>query len=146
MRVIAVVKFLKALLLTGLSLGLFRSINHDLGETMRTFAVHFRIDPESRIFRAVLVRVANVDPRTLRTYGLITLLFAAELCVEGVGLWLDQAWAKYMVVIATAVFIPEEARACVTGFTWEKAVILVINAAVLIYVCRVLLHRKAPKA
>ena len=142
MRIIAAVKFVKALLLTGLSLGLFRSINHDLGESMRTIAAHLRIDPENRIFRAVLVRVTDVSPRTLRTYGLITLLFAAELYVEGVGLWLNQTWAKYIVVIATAVFIPEEARACAAGITWEKAGVLVVNAAVFIYVCRMLLRRK----
>jgi uncharacterized membrane protein (DUF2068 family) len=142
LRVIALIKVAKGLLLTGIAFGFFRSINHDLGETMRKVAFHLRIDPENRIFRVVLEKVANVSPKTLRTFGVISLLFAAELFAEGVGLWLNQAWAKYLVVVATAVFIPEEIRACILGFRWEKLGILGINLAVLLYVVWVLGRRR----
>ena len=144
LRIIAVIKVAKGLLLTGIGLGFFRSLNHDLGETMRKAAAHLRIDPENRIFRLILEKVTDISPKTLRTYGLISLLFAAELYAEGIGLWLDQAWAKYLVVVATATFIPEELRACFRGFTWEKAGLLVVNLAVLLYVIRLLWRPKGP--
>jgi uncharacterized membrane protein (DUF2068 family) len=140
LRLIAALKVAKGLLLTGIALGLFHAINHDLGETMRKAAVHLRIDPENRIFRAGLERATNIPPKTLRTFGLISLVYAAELYVEGIGLWLNQAWAKYLVVVATAIFVPEEVRACLLHFAWERAGLLVVNLAVLFYVIWVLWH------
>jgi uncharacterized membrane protein (DUF2068 family) len=146
LRVIALIKIGKGLLLTGIGLGFFHSINHDLGETMRKIAYHLRIDPENRMFRLLIEKIADISPKTLRTYGLVSLLFAAELFAEGVGLWLNQAWAKYLVVVATAAFIPEEIRACIAGFRWEKLGILAVNLAVLIYVVILLGWRRRPAA
>ncbi len=145
MRIVAGIKFAKAVLLTGVGLGFFRAINHDLGETTRKVAYHLRIDPENRVFRIVLEKVTDIDPKTLRTFGLISVLFAAELYIEGIGLWLNQAWAKYLVVIATAVFLPEEVGACFRNFTLERVGILIVNLAVLFYVVFVIWHRRPPK-
>lgn len=144
LRLIAVIKIAKGVLLTGVGLGLFRAINHDLGETTRKVAVHLRIDPENHIFRIILEKVTNIAPHTLRTFGLISLLYATELYVEGVGLWLNQAWAKYLVVIATALFVPEEIRACFIAFSWERLGLLAVNIGVLFYVIWVLWRPKAP--
>jgi uncharacterized membrane protein (DUF2068 family) len=145
LRVIAGIKFAKALLLTGIGLGFFRAINHDLGETTRKAAYHLRIDPENRIFRIILEKVTDIDPKTLRTFGLISVVFAAELYVESIGLWLDQAWAKYLVVIATAIFVPEEVGACFKNFTLERAGLLIVNLAVLFYVIFILSRPKTPR-
>jgi uncharacterized membrane protein (DUF2068 family) len=145
LRIIAGIKIAKAVLLTGIGLGFFRAINHDLGETTRKIAYHLRIDPESRAVRIILEKVTNIDPRTLRTFGLISVLFAVELYVEGIGLWLDQAWAKYMVVVATALFVPEEVGACFRSFTLERAGILIVNLAVLFYVVFVIWRRRTPR-
>ena len=143
LRLIAIGKIAKAVLFTGIGFGLFRSINSDLGETARKLAVHLRIDPERHFVRLFLEKVAKVDPRRIRTFGLISFLYAAELYIEGVGLWLNQAWAKYLVVIATGFFLPEEAYACLKHFSWERLGFLFLNLVVLIYVIRVL-RRKNP--
>ena len=86
LRVIALIKIAKALLLTGLAFGFFRSIDRDLGETVRQITFHLRIDPENTVVRVLLERIANIDPHTLRTIGLITFVYAAELYIEGIGL------------------------------------------------------------
>lgn len=148
LRLIAVAKIAKAVLFTGIGIGLFRSLNSDLGETARKLAIHLRIDPESHIMRLFLEKVAKVNPKSLRTYGLISYLFALELYVEGIGLWLNQAWAKYMVVIATGFFLPEEAYGCIRHFSWERVGFLALNLVVLLYViwilCRKKRRRKGP--
>ena len=145
LRLIAAAKIAKAVLFTGLGFGLFRSINSDLGETARKLALHLRIDPESHFMRLFLEKVANVTPKSLRTYGVISFLFALELYIEGVGLWLNQGWAKYMVVVATGFFLPVEASACIRHFSWERISFLLLNLAVLVYVIWVLCRKKAPE-
>ena len=145
LRVIALMKIAKGLLLTGLAFGVFRSINRDLGETVRLITFHLRIDPENSVVRVLLERIANIDPHTLRTIGLVTLVYAGELYIEGVGLWLNQAWAKYLLILATGGFLPFEAKACIVNFSWERLILILLNLVALLYVVWVVWYQKHPK-
>jgi uncharacterized membrane protein (DUF2068 family) len=145
LRVIALIKIAKALLLTGLAFGFFRSINQDLGDTVRLITLHLRIDPENSFVRLILEKITNVDPHTLRTIGLITFVYAGELYVEGVGLWLNQAWAEYLLILATGGFLPWEARSCIVNFSWERLVLILLNLIALLYVIWVIWYQKHPR-
>lgn len=145
LRVIALMKLAKALLLTGLAFGIFRSINQDLADTVRRITLHLRIDPENSFIRLLLEKITNIDPHTLRTIGLVTFVYAGLLYVEGVGLWLNQAWAEYLLIVATASFVPWEAKALIVNFSWERLVLILLNLAVLLYVVWVIWCQKHPK-
>ena len=138
-------KLAKALLLTGLAFGIFRSINQDMADTVRRITLHLRIDPENSFIRLLLEKIANIDPHTLRTIGLVTFVYAGLLYVEGVGLWLNQAWAEYLLIVATASFVPWEAKALIVNFSWERLVLILLNLAVLLYVVWVIWCQKHPK-
>jgi uncharacterized membrane protein (DUF2068 family) len=142
LKLIAIVKILKGILLTGLSVGFFRSINKDVAEEMRQITFRLRIDPENTFVRLLLEKVAKVDPHTLRTIGLVTILYAAELYIEGIGLWLNQAWAEYLLIVATGGLMPWEAKSCIVKFSWERFALFLINLAVLLYVIWVIWNRK----
>jgi uncharacterized membrane protein (DUF2068 family) len=145
LKVIAVIKILKGILLTGLAVGFFRSINKDMGEEVRQLTFRLRIDPENTFVRLLLEKVAKVDPHTLRTIGEVTLVYAAELYVEGIGLWLNQAWAEYLLIVATGVFMPWEAKSCIVRFSWERLAVFLVNLGVLLYVIWVLWLQKRRK-
>jgi len=134
LRVIAVIKIAKGLLLTGLSFGIFRSINRDLGEMVHRITFNLRIDPENHFVRLILEKLGSMDHRMLRTVGWITLFYAAMLYVEGVGLWLGQAWAEYLLLVATGLFIPEEAYACLSKFDRWRLGLLAANIAAFLFV------------
>ena len=138
-------KLAKALLLTGLAFGIFRSINQDMADTVRRITLHLRIDPENSFIRLLLEKITNIDPHTLRTIGLVTFVYAGLLYVEGVGLWLNQAWAEYLLIVATASFVPWEAKALIVNFSWERLVLILLNLAVLLYVVWVIWCQKHPK-
>lgn len=142
LRVIAIIKIAKGVLITGIAFGFFSSIDRDLGRTIRTLSYHLRIDPENHFIRLILEKVAKIEPHTLRTFGLVSLLYAAELYIEGIGLWLNQSWAEYMLVIATGFFVPEEAYACFKLFSWERFGLLVVNLILLVYVARVIWRKR----
>ncbi len=134
LRVIAVIKIAKGVLLTGLSFGIFRSINRDLAETVRHITFNLKIDPENHFVRLILEKLGSMDHRLLRTVGWISLFYAAMLYVEGVGLWLGQAWAEYLLLVATGLFIPEEAYACLSKFDRWRLGLLAVNMAVFLFV------------
>ena len=142
LKVIAVIKMAKAILITGIAIGLFKEIDQDLGETVRALTVRLKIDPENHFIRLLLEKVANIDPKTLRTFSVLSWIYAGELYLEGIGLWFDQVWAEYLLVIATGFWIPEEGYACIHQFGWVRFGLLLVNLLVLIYVIVILFRRK----
>jgi uncharacterized membrane protein (DUF2068 family) len=142
LKLIAVLKIAKAVLITGLAVGFFRAIDADLGETLRNLTVKLRIDPENHLIRLALEKLKLINPKQFHTFGVLSLFYASELYIEGIGLWFNQAWAKYLVVIATGFFIPEEGYACIHHFSWGRFSIHLLNIAVLIYVIIVLCRKK----
>lgn len=145
LQLIAIIKMVKGVLLLGIALGVFHMLNSDITDTVRKLAIHLRIDPENHVLQVLLEKLTDLKPRELRNFGFISLFYSADLFAEGIGLWLNQTWAKYLLVIATGLFVPEEAYACIHHFTWERLLLLFLNIAVLAYVAQ-FLWRKHPPA
>jgi len=61
--------------------------------------------------------------------------------VEGVGLFLERAWAEYVTLIITASFLPLELFEVVRRLTWVRSGLLVINTMVLLYLLKVVIER-----
>jgi uncharacterized membrane protein (DUF2068 family) len=144
LQIIAIIKMVKGVLLLGIALGVFRLLNQDVTEFVRKLAIHLRIDPENHVLQLLLEKLTNLPPRDLRRFGFISLFYSADLFAEGIGLWLNQAWAKYLLVVATGLFVPEEAYACTQHFTWERLALLLVNVAVLAYVAQFLWRKRSP--
>src|SRR5213596_1380646 len=47
---------------------------------------------------------------TLRATGLLALFYAAVLFTEGIGVYMQQRWAEFLMIFATATLIPIEVR------------------------------------
>lgn len=141
LRVIAIIKMAKGVLLVVIGCAALHLINRDLGEVVRRISVNLRIDPENREVQLLLERVADIDTRALRRFGMLSFLFATDLFVEGIGLWFNQSWAKYLLLVATGVFLPYEGLACVRHFAWNRLLLLLANLAVFAYVAHHVLCR-----
>jgi uncharacterized membrane protein (DUF2068 family) len=68
-----------------------------------------------------------------RLAGLGLLAYGIVQIVEGVGLWGGWRWAEYLATIATSLFIPLEIYELVHKPTALKAMALVVNVIVVIY-------------
>lgn len=132
----------KGVLLLGIGLGVFRLINADLSLLVHRIAWQLRIDPENRYVQLLIERVGHIPPRSLRNLGLLSILFSADLFVEGIGLWLNRTWAKYLVLIATGVPIPAEAYACLRHGNLTRVVFLIVNIAVVATIASYLLTQR----
>ena len=141
LRLIAGAKLVKGVVLSCLSLGIFDLIHRDLTAVTLHFVQVVRISPENRFVVLLLEKLGLVDPSTLVRLGILSALYASVLLVEGFGLWLGAAWAEYMVLLSTGLFVPEECIATYQHFTWLRLSILLINAVILAYVVNVVWHR-----
>jgi uncharacterized membrane protein (DUF2068 family) len=138
LRIIAAVKLFKGALLLCIGLGLFGLVNRDLAEMAQKLTAALNVDPENHYVRLFLQNVANIQPHTLRHFGLWSLVYSSILLLEGTGLWLNIRWAKYLVIVSTGVFVPEEIFLCVHKFTWIKFGALV---PILLYIIQLVFRR-----
>ena|ERR1019366_4903560 len=134
LRLIATVKLVKGVLLACLSLGVLDLIHQDLAALALRFVQAARISPENRYVALALEKLGLIDPAMLMRLGILSALYASILLLEGFGLWIGAAWAEYMVVISTGLFVPEECISTIHHFTWARVVILAVNTVILVYV------------
>jgi uncharacterized membrane protein (DUF2068 family) len=141
LKLLAGVKIAKAIALFGLSLGVFDLIHKDLAAVARHFVQIARISPENRYVGLLLEKLGLVNATELRRLGELSALYASILLTEGLGLWFGAAWAEYVVVVSSGVFVPEELLSTFRHFTWIKLAVLLLNAVILVYVAYLVCHR-----
>jgi uncharacterized membrane protein (DUF2068 family) len=141
LRLIAAFKLGKGALLLVAALGLLGLAPADLGARIEHWVTVLRMDPDSERIHALLHRVAGVDVRVLREFGVGSFVHSALLLTEGLGLWFERRWAEYLVVLVTASFVPFEVLALVRHLTALRALVLALNLVILGYLARAA-HRR----
>ena len=79
----------------------------------------------------------------LHAAGLLALFYSAILCTEGIGVYLQQRWAEFLMIIATAALIPLEVRHFFHQPTVGAAVLLLANCFIVWFLYRVLKREPA---
>lgn len=80
-----------------------------------------------------LDKVVSLRTKTLDVAGALVIAYGVLEAVEMVGLWLAKRWAEYLTFVATTVLLPLEIYELTGGVSALKAVTLVINLAVVVY-------------
>jgi len=141
LKIIAGAKIAKGVALACLTLGVFDMIHKDLTALALRFVQVARISPENKYVELALVKLGLVEPSTLVRLGMLSALYASIELIEGLGLWFGAAWAEYVVVISTGLFVPEECIGLAHHPSWLRLALLLVNAAILAYVARVVWNR-----
>jgi uncharacterized membrane protein (DUF2068 family) len=80
-----------------------------------------------------LTRLFAISTRNLEITGVVLSAYALLEGVEAVGLWLGLRWAEYLTFVATTVLVPFEVYEIVRRPTALKAITLVVNLAIVVY-------------
>jgi uncharacterized membrane protein (DUF2068 family) len=72
-----------------------------------------------------------------------TLLYAIVFAIEGVGLLLEKTWAEYLTTAVTVSFLPIEVYELVEHPSVTKALLVLINGAVVVYLALQIRRRRA---
>jgi uncharacterized membrane protein (DUF2068 family) len=133
LRLIAIVKFVKAGLLIALGIGLFRLLHKDVGDVVEHWFEALRFDPGSHFVNLALEKAAHVGPEQVKKLGFGSFLYAGLFLVEGTGLWLRKRWGEWLTVIITSSLVPVEIYEIYRHSSWVKVVVLALNVAIVIY-------------
>src|SRR4051812_18927956 len=74
---IGVFKLVKALLLIAIGIGAIRFLHKDIASAVTHWAQVLRVDPDSRLVNAILVKILRATPRQLKELSVGTFLYAA---------------------------------------------------------------------
>jgi uncharacterized membrane protein (DUF2068 family) len=146
LRLIAIERSLRGLLLLAAGTYLLFHLNTDFGQFAERIIRSIDIDPRQHFFHRIVTRLHHLHAHELRIAAFAALCYGALELVEGVGLWLDQLWAEYLTVIATSLLLPLELYELVSKPSLLKACGIVVNIAIVAYLAWMLRRRLAREA
>jgi uncharacterized membrane protein (DUF2068 family) len=130
---IAGFKLLKGVLLLVLGLGLLNLVHADIASLFTQLLETLYLDAHSRLLHALALKVKALQPENVLMVSVVSLAYAGLLLTEGLGLWFERAWAAYLTVVSTSVFIPFELYEIVKQVTAPKIGVLLLNLAIVLY-------------
>src|SRR3954454_3776953 len=142
-RLIAVERSLRGMLLLAAGVYLPFHLNTDFGHLAERIIRSSDVDPRQRFFHRIVTRLHDLHAHELRIAGLAALGYGTLELVEGVGLWLDQVWAEYLTVIATSLFIPFELYELAIRPSLWKAGGILVNLLIVLCLASALRRRVA---
>jgi len=148
LRLIALFKFAKMVLLIAVGLGALRLLDPDTAARVQRWAAALATGSDWRFAQHLLARAVGLSPGRLEVLALGAFLYAALFGTEGSGLWLGRRWAEYLTVVATASFVPIEIFEILQRLSLLRVGALVLNLAVVAYLVYRLRHAhpKTPRS
>lgn len=142
-RVIAAFKLLKAILLIAVGVGALKLLHQDSADVLDRWAAMLGFDPGNQYVDSALQKVANLTPNKLQGLGVGSLVYAALLLVEGIGLWMVRGWAEWFTAILTSSLVPVEIYEILRHPSPVKILVLIINLAVVGYLVHRIRHPRS---
>jgi uncharacterized membrane protein (DUF2068 family) len=132
-RVIAVFKLLKAILMIAVGVGTLKLLHRDVASVLEHWVTMLGLDPGNEYIARLLEKAANLSPNKIKGLGIVSFIYAGLFLTEGIGLWLVKRWAEWFTIIITSSLVPFEVYEIHRHPTPIKILVLVINVAVVGY-------------
>ncbi|HEY4242936.1 MAG TPA: DUF2127 domain-containing protein [Kofleriaceae bacterium] len=130
---IGIFKLVKCAGLIAIGFGALTLLHGDAREHATHWARALHMDPESHFLKPILETVGTISVGQMRTVGILMFAYAGLFLTEGLGLLLHKVWAEYMTTILTVSFIPLEVYELVHRASVAKALVLLVNVAIVLY-------------
>ena len=137
-RAITVERLVKAtILLVGSVALVILDRRNGVQQAVLTLQSELNLDAGRSLWRQIvssaLQHFGDVPSRRIVELSVAGFLYGLLEGLEGVGLLLKRRWAEYLVLLATAVFIPVEVHELVTRPSVLKGVALLVNLLIMAY-------------
>lgn len=135
-RLIALFKLLKGVLLIALGVAALKLLHKDVASLVENWVGVFGLDQNSRFAGRALLTAAALTPNRVRELIVGSFLYGGLFMTEGIGLWLLKRWAMWFTVIITGSFLPLEIYELAHHPSAGKVGILVVNLIFAVYLAR----------
>ncbi|MEZ0333745.1 MAG: DUF2127 domain-containing protein, partial [Gemmatimonadales bacterium] len=133
LRLVAVFKFAKAILLLAAGLGTLGLLHPDVANAMLRWSTTVAPVAERRLLEHLLARSLSLPRERLELVAAAAFAYAALFATEGTGLWLGRRWAEYLTLVATLSLVPIELVELARRPGFGVVTALILNLAVVAY-------------
>jgi uncharacterized membrane protein (DUF2068 family) len=140
LRLIAIFKLLKTAALIGTGVGALRLVHADIGTVLERWVLKFGLDPGSSLLNHAIQRACEIPQDKIWELGAVSFIYAGLFMTEGIGLWFAKRWAEWFTVIITGSLVPLEVYETFEQPTAIKALVLLVNIAVVAYLIHHIIH------
>ena len=137
LMLIAAMKLLKGLFMILVGVGVLDLMHRDVQAVVVDWMGLLHLHPDGRFAHILLLRASSLTDGKLELIGCGMFLYSALYLIEGVGLAMCRRWAEYMTIITTGLLLPLELYELIRRPTSVRVIVLLLNAAVVLY----LIHR-----
>jgi uncharacterized membrane protein (DUF2068 family) len=132
-HILAIVKFVKGVLLLIVGIKLLTLINKDAADVFEAFITRHGIDSGNRIVQTIAEKLEGVGKTQMILFSVGSFFYSALQLTEGIGLWMQKRWAEFLTVIATSLLIPVEIYEIFEKFTWVRVIVFAANIFIVWY-------------
>ena len=115
------------------SFGLLSLVHHDVRSLAEHLCMWLHLNPTHKYPGLFLQAASQITDARLVGLAALALLYALMREIEAYGLWYERAWAEWFALVAGGIYLPIEIYELCRGATWMKAVALLINLVIVVY-------------
>jgi uncharacterized membrane protein (DUF2068 family) len=142
LRTIAVFEAFKGALALLAAFGLFAIIPRGAGHLVAELVGRLHLNA-GKSYPNVFLRVLEDTGNTqLWLIAALVVIYALVRFTEAYGLWRSRRWAEWLAAASGAIYVPFEIYELAKGFSWIKVAALLLNIAVVGYMCYALWRSK----
>ena len=141
---VAVFEALKGAIVLVAGFGLMRLVHRDVAYAAEALVDRLHLNAAKKFPHIFLDLAANVTDVQLWGLAALATVYALLRFAEAYGLWFGRRWGEWIAAVSGGIYVPVELYELARGVSWIKIAALILNAAVVAYMCY-LLWREAPR-
>jgi uncharacterized membrane protein (DUF2068 family) len=145
LRAVAVFEALKGAIVLVAGFGLMRLVHRDVAHAAEALIDRLHLNAAKKFPQIFLQLAANITDVQLWGLAALALAYALLRFAEAYGLWFQRRWGAWIAAVSGGIYVPVEIYELARGVTWVKVSALVLNAAVVAYMCY-MLWRGSPRS
>jgi uncharacterized membrane protein (DUF2068 family) len=132
-HLIAIFEALKGLVVLCAGFGLLHFVHRDLQSIAEELVRHSHLNPAHHYPRVFIEAATRTSPSRLRFLAALAFLYSTVRFVEAYGLWRLRAWAEWFAIVSGSIYVPIEIFELIKHATVLRAVVLLVNLFIVIY-------------
>jgi uncharacterized membrane protein (DUF2068 family) len=135
LRAVAVFEALKGAIVLVAGFGLTRLVHRDVEHAAEALIDRLHLNAVKKFPHIFLQLAANMTDAQLWGLAALAMTYALLRFAEAYGLWFQRRWAQWLAAVSGAIYAPVEIYELARGVSWIKVGALLLNAAVVTYMC-----------
>ena len=138
LRAVALFEAFKGALVLAAGCGLLALFHGDAQGFADALVGRLHLNPAKNTPRVFLQLLENISNSQLWLLAGFAAMYATLRFIEAYGLWRGRRWAEWLAALSGGIYVPVEIYELTRGVSWIKLAALLLNTAVVAYMCYML--------